>query len=183
MLAIIAGLQLFDLPEIDDGRAMNADELGAAEPLRDTPDTGSSHVRLESNMKPDVVAAGFDPINVGGIQKYEAAAGFDDEAARVLKNFRGCQQIQDPPQKLPIAGAESAGPDLARSKIIFIAAGVTRIRRSPVGREVVQLCHDDGHPGFDLRRNPLENTAANLQSLHHRAWRFEAAVCLDALWL
>lgn len=75
----VAGLQLLDLANVGDDRAVNADEKTRSELLKNGADALAHHIAFFSAVDADIVGGGLNPINLIYIEKNNAATGPDDQ--------------------------------------------------------------------------------------------------------
>src|SRR5437667_232382 len=72
--------QLLDLLDVDDGRAMDADELPRIELRFEAVHRFAKQVRVLPDMEAHVVAGRFAPFYLGGANEMHAARGANEEA-------------------------------------------------------------------------------------------------------
>src|SRR5215470_14593928 len=96
ILAVEPGLHFLDPVDVDDRRTMNANELGWIESRLQIAQRLSQQMRLARDMDSHIVALGFDPVNLGGLDKKDAAIPLDHEPLQIaLRGFELRQQVSN----------------------------------------------------------------------------------------
>ena len=79
MLAVERRSQLLDAVDVDDGAAVDPDELLRIQLRLEVGHRIPNQMRLFADVQAHVIARGFTPVDVGGPDEVHAAAGLDDQ--------------------------------------------------------------------------------------------------------
>src|SRR6266404_5805322 len=91
-----AGMELLDLVDSHNRRAMDAQELFGIQLRLEAADSLAQQVRLGTVVNPDVIALGFDTIKVANIQEEDAAGSLHYQAFDVSRTrFQFLEQSHD----------------------------------------------------------------------------------------
>ena len=118
--ALEPGLHLAHAADIDDGGAMDADELARVEFFHERLEGLSDVVGAAADMEARIVSFGLDPVDVGDGDELNAAANGDGEALQIVGREAVCEQREEFSGGLLILAslASIAGPgDGARQPI------------------------------------------------------------------
>src|SRR6185369_17842764 len=88
VLAAEGRVQLLDAVDVDDGGAVDANELDGIELRLDVAHRSSHEVRLGADVQADVVPRRLAPVDVVRAHEIDASTGLDDEAVAPLRHGR-----------------------------------------------------------------------------------------------